>query len=602
MLVSKKKYLFTVERLDELNKELSVSNEEIKLLKNEVDKLERTTSKNDTELEKGKNEIISLKNKITSEIATQRKIAIEVDALTKLKLKNENEISSLNIVKSEQESKLIVLDQKNKELEKQLTELKSLFSNYRAARSELDKIATETELIKKKNSELINEKQNLNSEINKIVSDKLNIVANKELLEYEKLKKSIAEMILEYETRKVGLIELNNSLVMLDGLNQKIQDAKKQLKELEDSIARADDEKKLQEVAFYKNVYPFSTTEEFKEELVNNYSAQKLMIRNKDAIHVGVIWEVSGSVVEGRKMTDKLIKSTIRAFNIDCDNAIAGLRYSNYSTVLKRIENSCATLDKLNTPHKLTINKEFYQLKLNELKIVYEQKIFEEKEKEKLNTLKEEERERKAVEKEIKEKLNELNQREKSVNNELNKINKEFADSKGLNVELLDKIKELEDNLNLITKKKVEVNERHLIGKSGYVYVVSNVGTLGENVYKIGMTRRLEPKDRIRELSGAGVPFQYDVHAMILTDNAPELENHLHKVFNSTRVNLVNTRKEFFYVQLEEIKREIVSVIGPEVIFEDNYLAVEFYMSQALRNNSSANIAEDNTDGMYSSH
>ena len=93
--------------------------------------------------------------------------------------------------------------------------------------------------------------------------------------------------------------------------------------------------------------------------------------------------------------------------------------------------------------------------------------------------------------------------------------------------------------------------------KAGYVYIISNIGSFGENVYKIGMTRRLEPMERIKELGGASVPFTFDVHAMVFTEDAPKLESKLHEIFRDKEVNKVNHRKEFFKVDLSEIERVI---------------------------------------------
>ena len=91
--------------------------------------------------------------------------------------------------------------------------------------------------------------------------------------------------------------------------------------------------------------------------------------------------------------------------------------------------------------------------------------------------------------------------------------------------------------------------------KAGHVYIISNVGSFGENIFKIGMTRRLEPMDRVRELGDASVPFAFDVHGMIYSENAPALENLLHRKFNDLRVNKVNSRKEFFRVKLSDIEK-----------------------------------------------
>jgi len=118
--------------------------------------------------------------------------------------------------------------------------------------------------------------------------------------------------------------------------------------------------------------------------------------------------------------------------------------------------------------------------------------------------------------------------------------------------------------------------------KSGHVYVISNIGSFGDNVYKIGMTRRLEPLDRVKELGDASVPFIFDVHAMIYSDDAPALENSLHKLFDSQRVNLVNSRKEFFKVTLEEIELQAKKT-SSSVEFIKTAEAKDYNESKAIR-------------------
>ena len=105
------------------------------------------------------------------------------------------------------------------------------------------------------------------------------------------------------------------------------------------------------------------------------------------------------------------------------------------------------------------------------------------------------------------------------------------------------------------TIKDIDYREANI--KAGYVYVISNIGSFGENVYKIGMTRRLEPMERIDELGGASVPFKFDVHAMIFSDNAPALEAALHRAFENKKLNMVNRRREFFNVTLDEIEEVV---------------------------------------------
>ena len=121
----------------------------------------------------------------------------------------------------------------------------------------------------------------------------------------------------------------------------------------------------------------------------------------------------------------------------------------------------------------------------------------------------------------------------------------------------VDKIKELEAKLGLLEQDRKNVLDREQNTRAGFVYVISNIGSFGENVYKIGMTRRLEPMDRIKELSSASVPFEFDVHAMIFSEDAPALETALHRQFDDRRINLVNSRKEFFRVSLSEIEKVV---------------------------------------------
>jgi hypothetical protein len=118
--------------------------------------------------------------------------------------------------------------------------------------------------------------------------------------------------------------------------------------------------------------------------------------------------------------------------------------------------------------------------------------------------------------------------------------------------------------------------------RSGYVYVISNKGSFGENVYKIGMTRRLEPLDRIKELSGASVPFHFDVHAFIPSDDAPSLENKLHTKFSSKRVNKINHRREFFKLTLKEIEDALTEFSDSEFNLVSDVISIQYEESMLI--------------------
>ena len=138
----------------------------------------------------------------------------------------------------------------------------------------------------------------------------------------------------------------------------------------------------------------------------------------------------------------------------------------------------------------------------------------------------------------------------------LEKAREEIQKASGDKLDHLnDKISQLEAQLKAAQELKERAISRAQITKSGHVYIISNIGSFGENIYKIGMTRRFDPIERIDELSDASVPYDFDIHAMVYADNAPELENKLHKKFEPHRMNLVNLRREFFSVKLEDIEK-----------------------------------------------
>jgi len=143
--------------------------------------------------------------------------------------------------------------------------------------------------------------------------------------------------------------------------------------------------------------------------------------------------------------------------------------------------------------------------------------------------------------------------------------------------ELRKRILELEGQLSSVAVKKNEISEL-ANGLAGTVYVISNLGSFGDNVFKIGMTRRLEPSDRINELSSASLPFKFDVHSFIFTDNAVQLENELHKRLNEYRLNKVNFRKEFFKISIDELEK-VVYEIQPTAEFNRTMLAEDFKIS-----------------------
>ncbi|MDE0397664.1 MAG: DUF4041 domain-containing protein [Candidatus Poribacteria bacterium] len=358
------------------------------------------------------------------------------------------------------------------------------------------------------------------------------------------------------------------------------------LSELKLQLVSVEHDFDLQQHGLYEPLYDFGTAEEYKERLKNIRDAQKLMFREKTAITCPAEWTVQGSRREGQKMITEKIKLMANAFNGCCDSIISKVKYSNISSIEKRINKAYTDINKLGSTLQCSISDRYLQLKFDELHLVheYQEKLQEEKEEraEITKRLREEERAQRELEKA---KL--LAEKEESnYQKALAEARKEFesasVDNRKNTEKLRDKITQLEEDLREATGNKLRVLSRAEVTRSGYIYIISNIGSFGKDIYKIGLTRRLDPEDRIRELSGAAVPFRYDVHALIFSEDAPSLENALHRAFEANRVNLVNKRKEFFNCSLEAIKK-ICSEHEPEVKFFDMPVAEEFRKTKAMR-------------------
>lgn len=226
---------------------------------------------------------------------------------------------------------------------------------------------------------------------------------------------------------------------------------------------------------------------------------------------------------------------------------------------------------------------DFLECKLEELNLTYAYQLKKEQEKEEQKAIREQMLEEEKVRREIEREKAKIEKEEKQFKNEIAKLMDYLQKSSDIEKQLyIDKIKELEDKLKLVEKDKANVLEREQNTRAGYVYIISNIGSFGENVYKIGMTRRLEPLDRVKELGDASVPFEFDVHAMIFSEDAPTLETTLHNTFKANQVNKVNPRKEFFRVSLPEIEKVVKENHNATVTFTQVAKAEQYRESLRL--------------------
>lgn len=385
----------------------------------------------------------------------------------------------------------------------------------------------------------------------------------KDVIDVEKEK----EKIISQKESELKKIEENtkNEEKKLSALKKEIIDEKNKSVKLIDyreylkaEINLLEEDQTLQEFGFYKPKYYYETSEEYKEKIDFINSKQKEMIKADKAAICTTEWAINGSKAAGAKQTKNTLKLMLRAFNGEADSAIAKVKYNNIRVMINRILKAHETINKLNVTNNSYISKEYLQLKLEELQLNYEMAEKVQEEKEEQRRIKEQMREEEKAQKEFEKAQAEALKEEERAKKALEKAEEKLKTVHGEQLNKLNQeIEKLKQALIEAEKNKERAKSMAEITKSGHVYVISNIGSFGENVYKIGMTRRLEPMDRVRELGDASVPFNFDVHAMIYSKNAPELENLLHKEFYDNRVNKINDRREFFKVNLQDIKKAL---------------------------------------------
>jgi len=385
----------------------------------------------------------------------------------------------------------------------------------------------------------------------------------------------------------------------LDSIKNKINATKQmkdqtenELSKLKDEYIELEDEVLMQSYGFFNPKYKLEDSGAYKIRLKEIKDKQKEMVRSKTAVSFFNEWTVDGSKSKGKKMTNNNIKHALRTFNSECDLSISKVTVNNINSMEKRIQNVFNAVNKMNETNKVSIKIDYLNLKYEELYLALEYAKKKEEEKEEQRQIKEQMREEEKVRKEINAVKAKVEKEEKHFSKEIERLEKYKmnADEKEIN-ELELKITELNEKLNEIEKQKEDVLNRERNTRAGYVYIISNIGSFGENIYKIGVTRRLTPYDRISELSSASVPFKFDVHAMIFSDDAPKLENTLHKTFHQHRVNMVNERKEFFNISLEDIRKVVEDNHDKTVEFTMTALADEYRESKSLIESKDSEIA-----------
>lgn len=402
-------------------------------------------------------------------------------------------------------------------------------------------------------------------------------------IKYSKLKK---EYLAEKEkTEKISDADKYSASKHYDAdvyYKDKVKSADDRFSELEKSIHSLSQEKseletelKTLELNVLVGSVKIDTYENMKSDEIKNKLA---LLRNgqDELVKSGEALIVTTSAA--KRIADSQKRQILRCFNAETENIIQSVTVKNVDTSRAKIQRSFDAINKMFVVDGVQISPTFLESKFEELSLVYAYMVREEEEREQRKAIREQMVEEEKVRREIEKEKQKIEKEESQFTNEVNKLMAYMQKAKD-DVEkqlYIDKIQELQEKLKAVQADKENVLQREQNTRAGFVYIISNIGSFGERVFKIGMTRRLEPMDRIAELSSASVPFPFDVHALIFSEDAPGLEAILHQHFDAERVNKVNLRKEFFRVDLEEIKKVVLENHNATVKFVDIPDAMEY--------------------------
>ncbi|HEU4322885.1 MAG TPA: DUF4041 domain-containing protein [Roseiflexaceae bacterium] len=416
-------------------------------------------------------------------------------------------------------------------------------------------------------------------------------LADTEHMQIHDLKRTIAELSEKKEQLFREVNELAEHFVKRKKIfDDQLQEFNAQIEAKRRTMVVMDDEILLQSFGFYKPKYDLVNSEEYKNKLDQIRKQQADLIKQGKAAYGTTNWSVNNSQKEGEKMVKDYVKLILRSFNTECDSSILSVKFNNIDSIEKRIRKAFEALNDLGRRMSIVISNDYLKLKLQELYLCYEYQLKKQQEKEEQKRIREQMREEAKLLKEIEDLKSKLVKEENHFNKALASIEAQLQRvSSEAERELLEKEKtSIQQRLAEVEKNKQDVQNREQNTRAGYVYIISNIGSFGEHIYKIGVTRRLDPQERVDELGDASVPFDFDIHAIIFSDDAPSLENALHKAFEGRRLNMINRRREFFRVTLAEIEQVVKHNFSKPVEFLALPDASEYRQSRVLRGEQSA--------------
>ncbi|MEA2187758.1 MAG: hypothetical protein QOK16_2769 [Solirubrobacteraceae bacterium] len=368
---------------------------------------------------------------------------------------------------------------------------------------------------------------------------------------------------------QIGCNELRARIAELEGEVNRLRSTA--ARRVDFDVVDLDDERVLQEVGIYRYHHPLENAAEYKDRLRSLNEQIKGMVTKREAVLASDMFTFNNSLAKGRKMTSEFSKLVLRAYNAEADNCVRALRAGNVLTAKKRLDASVAAIAKLGSMMEMRVNPAYHQLRFRELELTADYHMKVQAEKEAARDERDRLREERKAEQEF------AAERERLAKERSHYVNAlEAVTSSGDQAAIAALAQKLES-----IDQAIEQNDYRTANiRAGYVYVISNTGALGPNIVKIGLTRRLEPMDRVRELGDASVPFPFDVHALFFSEDAVTVEGDLHRAFASHRVNHVNTRREFFFATPAEVRLVLTEKVGNLLEFTDKPEATQYRRSR----------------------
>ena len=338
--------------------------------------------------------------------------------------------------------------------------------------------------------------------------------------------------------------------------------------ESDGDVVLLDDERILQEVGIYRYHHPLENAPAYKDRLKRIGGDIANLVKAGAAIEKSNTFTFDNSLAKGRKMTKDLAKLMLRAYNAEADNCLRSLRAGNVISAKKRIEKSRAAIAKLGKMMEMHISDAYHELRLEEFELTADYLMKKQEEREEAREQRARLREERRVAAELAEERSRLDKERDHITKTLEALRKTGS---------IDT--DLERRLAMIDDAIEQNDFRAANIRAGHVYIISNRGAFGDNIVKIGLTRRLEPEDRVSELGGASVPFRFDLHALFFSEDAVTLESELHAHFHDRRVNHANSRKEFFFARPSEVRDVLESKVGHLLEFTERAESTEYLQS-----------------------